>query len=115
AFKLLHPVEERYAWFLPTHANAVTAMTRHATVAVAKKQDQPREWIECTQGYPSTQMATNSPSSAVLPAIDHRDELLNTALETRRLTRGHSQADDYIAGFQDALGGKSDNPWQAGR
>jgi CRISPR-associated protein Csb2 len=44
AFRLLHPVLDRMAWFSAARANRVAAMTRHAAAMAAAQQ--PREWVD---------------------------------------------------------------------
>jgi hypothetical protein len=114
-FKLLDPEYDRLAWFPATTANTVAAMTRHATAEAAKYQ--PKEWVDHhIHGHRRAGAGTMAPISELsLPAHQHPDELLNRALQTRRLSREHPQTAEYMAGFQDALAGKGDHPWQSGR
>jgi CRISPR-associated protein Csb2 len=74
AFKLLHPVLDRLAWFPATRANCIAAMTRHATANVANEQ--PQDWIDSyVYGHRSTGEDTKPRFSYLpLPTIEHRGE-----------------------------------------
>jgi CRISPR-associated protein Csb2 len=74
AFKLLHPVLDRSAWFSATHANLVAAMTRHATANAANQQ--PQDWVDSyVHGHRSTgKDAQPRYSYLPLPTIEHRGE-----------------------------------------
>jgi CRISPR-associated protein Csb2 len=74
AFKFLHPVLERSAWFAPNQANHVAAMTRHATANAAKQQ--PQVWVDTyVHGHRSTADDSKPRFSYVpLPSIEHRGQ-----------------------------------------
>jgi len=74
AFKLLHPVVDRSAWFSPTRANCVAAMTRHATATAAVRQ--PQDWIDSyVHGHRSPGNDTKPRFSYLpLPTIEHRGQ-----------------------------------------
>jgi CRISPR-associated protein Csb2 len=74
AFKLLHPEEDRSAWFAPTRANYVAAMTRHAAANAATGR--PQEWVDSyIHGHRSAGEDTKPRFSYLpLPTIEHRGE-----------------------------------------
>jgi CRISPR-associated protein Csb2 len=72
AFKLLHPLLERSAWFSPTDANRVAAMTRHAAANAAKGQ--PSDWVDSyIHGHGAdANQARPRFSYLPLPTLEHR-------------------------------------------
>lgn len=74
AFRLLHPEEERMAWFPASKANCVAAMVRHATAEAARHE--PREWVDSyVHGHRSaTDDAKPRYSYLPLPSIKRRDK-----------------------------------------
>jgi CRISPR-associated protein Csb2 len=74
AFKLLHPVLERLAWFPATRANCVAAMTRHTTAKAANQQSQ--DWVNSyVHGHRFTGEDKKPRFSYLpLPTIEHRGE-----------------------------------------
>jgi CRISPR-associated protein Csb2 len=76
AFKLLHPEEDRWAWFSATRANCVAAMTRHATANAANQQQRERAWVDSyVHGHRSPGEDTKPRFSYLpLPTIEHRGQ-----------------------------------------
>jgi CRISPR-associated protein Csb2 len=74
AFKLLHPEQDRFAWFPATDANSVAAMTRHATADAAKHQA--KKWIDSyVHGHRGTGTDTKPRFSYLpLPSIERRGD-----------------------------------------
>ncbi len=74
AFRLLHPVEDRSAWFSATHGNCVAAMMRHATANAAAQE--PLDWVDSyVHGHRSEgEDAKPRFSYLPLPTIERRGE-----------------------------------------
>jgi CRISPR-associated protein Csb2 len=76
AFKLLHPEDDRWAWFSAMRANCVAAMTRHATANAANQQLREQDWVDSyVNGHRSTGEDTRPRFSYLpLPTIEHRGQ-----------------------------------------
>jgi CRISPR-associated protein Csb2 len=76
AFRLLHPEDDRSAWFPATRANCVAAMTRHAAANAANQQEREQAWVDSyVHGHRSTpEDARPRFSYLPLPTIEHRGQ-----------------------------------------
>lgn len=85
AFKLLHPENDRFAWFSATSANCVAAMTRHAAARAAKHQ--PPEWVDSyVHGHRTAGDDTKPRFSYLpLPSIEPRGERAHVVGGIRRV------------------------------
>jgi CRISPR-associated protein Csb2 len=85
AFKLLHPVLERLAWFSATRANCVAAMARHAMATAANQQ--PSDWVNSyVHGHRSNGEEMKPRFSYLpLPTIEHRGDSGTVVGGIRRL------------------------------
>jgi CRISPR-associated protein Csb2 len=76
AFKLLHPEDDRFAWFPAIRANCVAAMTRRTTANAANQQQREQDWVDSyVHGHRSTGEDTSPRFSYLpLPTIEHRGQ-----------------------------------------
>ncbi len=108
AFRLLHPVLDRMAWFSATRANCVAAMTRHAMAIAAKHQ--PREWVDSyVHGHRSAEDETRPRFSYLpLPTIEHRRDQGLVVGGIRRVIVAERRAgpDSYLSWVRQMLPGQ---------